>query len=123
TSLADIEIDPRALNLGMVNPDTPESGVVTLSSTTDRPFKVTRVESTHQRVTTKVEMAENGRSARISVTPATLDHDGRFTDVLLIDTDHPKVRKKRVLVMWQVSTGLSVAPSELKLVVGDRPQL
>jgi hypothetical protein len=118
-----ITIEPRTLNLGLVDPEDPQPGILTLRSTNGDPFRVTEVSANQKRVVVSLAPSPDHRSANIQVTPKTGQGDGQFTDVVLIETDHPEVDNERVLVMWQISTGVTVAPSTVKLVLTDRPQL
>ena len=122
-ALAELTIEPRTLRLGQIDPDHPESGVITVTSTTGKPFEITRAEANKDRVEITVSPSDDRTSAEINVLPKIKTGDGRFTDVILLETDHPEARSERVLVMWQVHTGVAVTPSEVKLVKTDRPQL
>ena len=122
-SIADIEIAPRTLNLGLLDPQSPQSGTIALTSTTGEPFQVTRAIANKDRVQLDARADADETSASIRVTPRITGQEGRFTDVVIVDTSHPHVKQERVLVMWQISTGVTVAPSQVNLVIADRPQL
>jgi|GEM_PF-1117441 len=120
-----ISIDPRTLNLKLIRPGEKAEGVITLTSRTGEPFEVTNVKSTRDKVDLRVTHAKDGLSATIHVSPRPMEDEeaqGHFTDVLLIDTSEKEVRNKRVLVMWQISTGMILTPGRLSLVIGDDPR-
>ena len=112
-----VDISPRTLNLKQVDPDNLDAHArtITLTSTSEEPFKVEKVEALNQRARAVVTHAEDGRSATVEVTPLPQTGEGNFTDILMIHTSNPDVRGKRVLVMWEVRTGISVAPGVMKL--------
>lgn len=118
-AVPDIRVEPRTLNLMQTDPDAPHEGILTLTSTNGKPFEVTSVTVNRDRVTASVEAAEDGLSAKIKVLPRPQEGQGHFTDVLEINTSNPDVQAVRVLVMWQVSTGVSVSPGQLNLVLSD----
>ncbi len=122
-AVPEISVEPRTLNLGQIDPAAPPSGRIVLQSTSGKNFEVTGVEATKGRVEVTLVPSADGQSAEIDVTPETGRGDGQFTDVVVIETDHPEVKQERVLVMWQVNTGVTVAPSTVNLVLADRPQL
>jgi len=111
-----IQITPRTLNLMHIDPENPKVGIVELKSTEDNAFKVTKVESLNDRVDTRVIPSEDGTSAVIEVTPLRQPGQGHFTDVLMIDTSDKRIRGKRVLVMWQIQSGVTVTPGSLNLI-------
>ncbi|MDF3130815.1 DUF1573 domain-containing protein [Kiritimatiellaeota bacterium B1221] len=118
-----IRVEPRTLNLMQSAPDMPHKGVVTLSSTTDETFEVKSVTANRDRVTAHTERAADGKSVQITVVPKAQKGQGHFTDVLLIKTSSPEMAEIKVLVMWQVSTGVSVAPGQVNLVLSDEEVL
>jgi hypothetical protein len=122
-AVPDILVTPRTLNLMQKDPDQPHEGEVLLSSTRGEAFDVTKVTANRDRVTAEVIPSADGQSARILVTPRPQKGQGHFTDVLEIDTSNPKVKQVRVLVMWQISTGLSVAPGQVNLILSDKVQI
>lgn len=122
-AVADIEIEPRTLNLGLVDPEQPSPGTVTLRSTTGSPFEIHSVRANKDRVRAEVTFSEDRQTATVKVAPRPQKGDGRFTDVLMIDMSATTRTTERVLVMWQVSTGVTVAPGQVNLVTADRPQL
>ncbi|MGA0333839.1 MAG: DUF1573 domain-containing protein [Kiritimatiellia bacterium] len=118
-AVPEIRVEPRTLNLKQVGGDRPHEGEILLTSTKGEPFKITSVKASRDRVRASLKMAEDGKSAKILVQPRSQKGQGHFTDVLVIETDHPEVREVRVLVMWQVSTGVTVAPGQMSLVLRD----
>lgn len=122
TAIPEISVEPRTLNLGHVDPDDIKTGVITLNATTGKPFKVLRATSEKDRVTLTTIPSGSGKSTEIRVQPKPTLGDGHFTDVIKIKTDHPEADSERVLVMWQVQSGITVAPSAVNLVLADRPQ-
>lgn len=117
TAVPPIDIAPRTLNLKQVDPDNlaDHAGVITLTSNTDEPFTIEKVDALNNRVQTEWSHAEDSLSATLTLTPLPQKGEGHFTDTLRIHTSHPDVRDKRVLVMWEVRTGVSVAPGVLNL--------
>ncbi len=115
-----IQVEPRTLNLMQSDPDSLHQGVVTLTSTTDEKFEVTSVTANRDKVTASIKSAADGKSAQITVVPKPQERQGHFTDVLLIKTSHPEVKEVKVLVMWQISTGVSVAPGQVNMVLSDQ---
>jgi len=118
-AVPEIRVEPRTLNLKQMNAETAHRGVVRLTSTNGKPFTITSVKANRNRVTPTVKMAEDELSAEIYVVPKPQKGQGHFTDVLEIKTSNPNVRELRVLVMWQISTGISVAPGQVSLVLMD----
>ena len=119
-AIPQIRVEPRTLNLMQNDPDATHQGVVTLTSTTAEKFKVTSVTANRDRVTTTIEGSEDGKSSRILVVPRPQEGQGHFTDVLSIKTSNPEIKEVKVLVMWQISTGVSVAPGQINLVLSDQ---
>lgn len=122
-AVPDIVVSPRTLNLMQKTPDARHQGEILLTSTRGEPFQVKKVTANRDRVTAEVIPGEDGMSARILVTPRPQKGQGHFTDVLEIDTSNPAVQQVRVLVMWQISTGISVAPGQVNLVLSDKKQV
>ncbi len=116
-----ILIHPRTLNLGLFEPGESPSGTIELRSTTGTPFEIRRLTPNNRRVEARVETAEDGLSARIAVTPLPQSGQGHFTDILLLETSDPDLASVRILVMWQISSGVSVSPAVLSLVLSDSP--
>ncbi len=116
-----IEITPRTLNLMHVDPENPKTGTVELRSTKQTPFQVTNVETVNDRIATNIIPSEDGTSAIIEVTPLAQTDKGHFSDILVIDTDDKRVQGKRVLVMWQVQSGVTVTPGSLNLIPVQSP--
>jgi hypothetical protein len=112
-----IEITPRTLNLKRVPSDDLDAGAgsIELTSQNGEAFTVEEVEPLNGRVKTEVIPAEDGLSASIRVTPLPQKGDGHFTDILYIHTSNKEIGPKRVLVMWQISSGVSVTPGVLSL--------
>lgn len=121
-AVANIQVTPRTLNLMQKDPDQPHEGEILLRSTRGEKFAVVKVTANRDRLISEVLPAADGLSARILVTPRPQKGQGHFTDVLEIDTSDPDVEQVRVLVMWQISTGISVAPGQVNLVLNDKPQ-
>ncbi len=117
TAVPPIEIEPRTLNLKRIPAENLAAGAgdIVLTSQTGDPFTVEEVDILNGRVTTEVHYTEDGRTATITVTPLPQKGDGHFTDVLNIRTSRPDMAPKRVLVMWQISRGVSVSPGVLNL--------
>lgn len=122
-AVPDILVTPRTLNLMQKDPEQPHQGEILLSSTRGETFEITKVTANRDRVTAEVIPGDDGKSARILVTPRPQKGQGHFTDVLEIDTSNPEVQQVRVLVMWQISTGLSVAPGQVNLILSDKVQI
>lgn len=122
-AVPEISVKPRTLNLGQIDPASPPKGRIVLRSTSGKPFTVTAVEAAKGRVEVNLVPSPDRQSAEINVVPGAGRGDGQFTDVVVIRTDHPEVKQERVLVMWQINTGVTVAPSTVNLVLADRPQL
>lgn len=116
-----IQIVPRTLNLLHIDPENPKVGTVTLTSTDGTPFKITEIDTVNERVSTEVTHAEDGLSATVEITPLPQKGQGHFTDVLLIDTTNDKILGKRVLVMWQIQSGVSISPGSLNLIPAGNP--
>lgn len=122
-AIAEIEVEPRTLNLGQIDPAKNPMGEIHLRSTTKAPFSIVGVRSQKDAVDLTFRPSENNLAATIEVRPKPVNGDGRFTDVVIVDTDHPEIKNERILVMWQRNTGVTVAPSTVNLVVPERPQL
>jgi len=118
-----ISINPRTLNLGQINPDNIQAGEITLVSTTQESFDVTKAVANKNRVSVSVEPSPDKKTTIIRVTPKENPGEGQFTDVIVIETTHPEAKKERVLVMWQNYTGVTVTPSSVNLVLAEQPQL
>lgn len=119
----DISVEPRTLNMGMVNPDQPAPGTVVLRSTRKRPFDVINVRTQRKRLNVKVVTSEDRLTTELQVTPNSVKGQGQFTDVILLETADPEKKEERILVMWQISHGVSVAPSELHMAVSPQLQM
>jgi hypothetical protein len=120
-AVPNIRVEPRTLNLEQSKEDSSHQGELKLTSTKGKSFKVTSVIVNRDRVTSVIEHAEDGLSATIRITAKSQESQGHFTDVLKIETTDPAVGEIRVLVMWQVSTGISISPGQVNLVVSDTP--
>ncbi|MEX2606262.1 MAG: DUF1573 domain-containing protein [Kiritimatiellia bacterium] len=114
-----IRVEPRTLNLQQVQPDEPHQGSVTLTSTTGEQFTIKKAGANRDRLEIEIERAEDGLSSVVKVTPKPQDVQGHFTDVLELETSSESMPSVRILVMWQISTGISVAPGQLNLVTGQ----
>lgn len=121
-AVPEIQVEPRTLNLQREQPDEPHRGSVTLTSSTGKPFTVTKASANRDRLEIEIERAGDGLSSVLRVTPKPLDGQGHFTDVLEVQTSNETMPLLRILVMWQISTGISVAPGQLNLVTGQNEQ-
>jgi hypothetical protein len=121
-AVPEILVEPRTLNLQQINPDEPHEGNVTLTSTTGEPFTILQAKANRGRIDVEVEKLNGGLKHVIRVKPKSVEAQGQFTDVLEIETSNPTLKRFRVLVMWQISTGISVAPGQLNLVMGQTEQ-
>ncbi|WFB35895.1 DUF1573 domain-containing protein [Kiritimatiellota bacterium B12222] len=119
--IPEIHISPRSLNLEQADMDAPHQGLLTLTSTNGEPFTVKKVKASRGRTQTEVALAEDGMSAEIVVTARPQKGQGHFTDVIVIETSNPTIKEIKVLVMWQVSTGLSISPGQLNLLLSKKP--
>ena len=122
-SVPRILVDPITLNLGMVDPEKPEPGTITLKSTQDLPFEITRITSKRDRLNTEIERSPDGLSSSIHVIPTHTSGQGQFTETLIVDTSDPDVQAQRILVIWQISRGVSVAPNTVSMRVTGNAQL
>ncbi len=121
-AVPEIQVEPRTLNLQQTQPDEPHQGTVTLTSTTGKPFTIQKATANRDRLEIEIERAEDGLSSAVKVTPKPQDGQGHFTDVLEVETSNDSMSSIRILVMWQISTGISVAPGQLNLVTGQNEQ-
>lgn len=121
-AVPEIQVEPRTLNLQQAQPDELHQGSVTLTSTTGEPFTIKKATANRDRLEIEVVRAEDGLSSVVKVTPKPMDAQGHFTDVLEVETSNKSMSSVRILVMWQISTGISVAPGQLNLVAGQTEQ-
>lgn len=121
-ALPSIRIEPRTLNFQQIEATARPEGRIFLQSTTGKPFDLKNVTSNNNRVELRVVAAADRMSAEIFVTPLPQKGEGHFTDVLIIETSEEDLASVRALVMWQISSGVSLSPAVLSLVMADPPQ-
>jgi hypothetical protein len=112
-----VEISPRILNFDDIDQDNPPSEVITLTSTDEKPFTVTRATSNNNRVKIEIIPQADKLKTEIKITPLPQPNQGNFSEVVVIDTDAENVTDKRVVIMWKVQTGVSVFPSSMNIIM------
>lgn len=118
-AIPDILVEPRTLNLQEQELGKVHQGELRLTSSTGEPFEIVRVTAKRENLEVEIEQAADGLSAKIQVTSKPQEGQGHFTDVLEIETTNPNVKQVRVLVMWQISTGISISPGQVNLILDE----
>jgi len=117
-----VELEPRVLNFQRVNAEAPPTGALRIRSTTGDPLRIRELRSQRNQIVAALEVLEEDRDYRISITPRVGAEGGHFSDTLEIFTDDPKRPSYRAVILWQVSALVSVSPQNLSLLAERNPR-